>query len=273
MYIAMSVKRSSIIYLALALVLGVAAAFLVQRWTAQRFADIQKKADGETTQVVVAAREIEFGTTIEATHLATVVWPATAIPVGSYHDVQEVVGKMSKYYILPGEPILAPRIADPRSGALLAGMIETNKRAVAVRVDDVVGVAGFLLPGSHVDVVASRRVDQDRYDTRTILTNLKVLAVDQTASAGGQDKPVVVRAVTLEADPAQAELLIKATREGSVQLALRNPGDHAVPQAVVSLERAQSARPVRRAPDQGESSASPITVIRGTHIGADPARR
>ena len=269
----MAVKRSSVIYIGLALILGIVAAYLAQRWAEQRFSDMEKKASGENTIVVVAAREIEFGKRIESDHLTVVRWPASAVPAGAFHDVNEIVGKLSKYNILPGEPVLALRIADPHSGDLLASMIGPNKRAVAVRVDDVVGVAGFLLPGSHVDVVASRRIDEAHYDTRTILNNLKVLAVDQTASSSGQDKPVVVRAVTLETDPQQAELLVKATREGSVQLALRNPQDQVVSQAQQEPLKPDASKPVA-APTMSHSKnpANHLTVIRGTQIGNDPAQ-
>lgn len=270
----MAVKRSSVIYVGLALILGIVAAYLAQHWAEQRFSDMEKKASGENTMVVVAAREIEFGKRIEPDHLTAVRWPASAVPAGAFHDANEIVGKLSKYNILPGEPVLAQRIADPHSGDLLASMIGPNKRAVAVRVDDVVGVAGFLLPGSHVDVVASRRIDQDRFDTRTILSNLKVLAVDQTASSSGQDKPVVVRAVTLETDLKQAELLVKATREGSVQLALRNPDDQSVPQVVEEPAKSDaSKRPVVPATSRTEPPANHLTVIRGTQIGNDPVQR
>ncbi|HVT35182.1 MAG TPA: Flp pilus assembly protein CpaB, partial [Nevskiaceae bacterium] len=178
----MSSKRSSMVYVALALLLGTGSAFLVQRWAEQRMVAAQQHAADEGAQVVVAAREIEFGKRIEPNHLKLVPWPASALPEGAFSNLSDVVGKLSKHDILPGEPVLAARVADPASGALLASLIEPNKRAVAVRVDDVVGVGGFLLPGSRVDVVASRRIEENRYDTRTVLYNLKVLAVDQTAS-------------------------------------------------------------------------------------------
>jgi pilus assembly protein CpaB len=139
-------------------------------------------------------------------------------------------------------------------------------------VDDVVGVAGFLLPGSRVDVLASQRLEHDRYVTRTVLHDLKVLAVDQTATAGGEDKPVVVRAVTLEADPKQAERLVQATREGSVQLLLRNPEDHALPPAAEAAPAAAAAAPAPTAAPRAATSA-PVTIIRGTHVNSSEARQ
>ncbi len=255
-------KRSSAVILGLALLLGLAAAFLAQRWARERIDDAEQHAARSLAQVVVAAREIEFGRRIDADSVKTVDWPAHAVPAGAFTDPARVVGQLSKYHILAGEPLLAARVADPQTSPLLAGLIEPSKRAVTVRVDDVVGVAGFLLPGSRVDVVASRTLDHQRYETRTILHNLRVLAVDQqTAGTAGEDKPVVVRAVTLETDPKEAERLVQATREGTVQLALRNPEDQELPQAAEAASRpaAVAARP----------SATTVTVIRGTHINAE----
>ncbi len=121
-------------------------------------------------------------------------------------------------------------------------------RAITVRVDDVVGVAGFLLPGNHVDIVAARK-QNDRATTETILMDINVLAVDQTSN---QDKnePVVVRAVTLEMTPKQAEILVRAREEGRIQLTLRNPTDDAVPSAA----RRRSLRR-RRRPRRAEEGA------------------
>ncbi len=261
----MTNRRNILIFLMLAAILGLGSAFLAQRWTEGRMDEARQQASSKLTKVVVAKGEITFGKRIDQSTIKTVDWPKDAVPPGAFHMMEDVVGRQSKYHILPGEPILEPRVADPNKSPLLAGLIEPNKRAVTVRVDDVVGVAGFLLPGSHVDVLASRRLDSDRYDTRTVLHNLKVLAVDQTASTGSEDKPVVVRAVTLEADLKQAEVLVQATSEGSVQLALRNPEDDAVP--VV----AEAPAPVRTAPRR--TSSNQVTVIRGTHSNSAETRQ
>jgi pilus assembly protein CpaB len=262
----MTNKRNVFVLLVLAAVFGLGAALLAQHWAEQRMDAAQEQASSKLTQVIVAAQDIEFGKRIEPGAIKSVNWPVDVVPPGTYHDPAQVIGKQSKYHIMTGEPILEPRLADPDKSPLLAGLIEPNKRAVSVRVDDVVGVGGFLLPGSRVDVLASRRLDDDKYETRTILHHLKVLAVDQTASAGGEDKPVVVRAVTLEADPQQAEALVQATREGTVQLALRNPDDQTIP-AVAEVPK-PAPPPVQR-----RSSGNQITVIRGTHTNSAETRQ
>jgi Flp pilus assembly protein CpaB len=148
----------------------------------------------------------------------------TNAAVGDHYDkVDQVVGLIALQKVIAGEILLKERFADRNAGSTLAAIVKPDMRAVTVRVDDVIGVAGFLMPGNHVDVVAARMVDQ-RAETRTVLRNLNVLAVDQTASQD-KDQPVVVRAVTLEMSPKQAEVLVKAREEGRIQLTLRNPLD------------------------------------------------
>jgi pilus assembly protein CpaB len=156
-------------------------------------------------------------------------------------------------------------------GSTLASLIAPDKRAISVRVDDVVGVGGFLLPGNRVDVLATKTTNagSNSATSRTILENLRVLAVDQTA---GTDKtqPVVVRAVTLEMSATEAEALVTAQTEGKLQLALRNPLNlekkavavvPPAPAPVVAMAAAPVPRPVvqRSAKPQGGA----ITLIRG----------
>ena len=141
-------------------------------------------------------------------------------------------------------------------------------RAVTVRVDDVVGVAGFLLPGNHVDVLATKLDQRSRTArTETILKNLKVLAVDQTASTDSND-PVIVRAVTLQMLPEQSETLVKAKEEGTIQLTLRNP----LEQIAVEVPKAKPAAPQQRVAASAPRRSSSITVIRGTRVDVTKAK-
>lgn len=218
-------------------------------------------------QVVVAAMEIPFGTKVEARHLHVITLPK-GTPVGDhYGKPDEVVGLIAMQKVISGEILLKERFADHTSGNTLAAVVKPDMRAVTVRVDDVVGVAGFLLPGNHVDVVAARmHNDTQRAEAETVLRNLNVLAVDQTASQD-KDQPVVVHAVTLEVSPKQAEVLVKAREEGKIQLTLRNPLDdrdsssepaHVVAQAPARVKKghAQVVRPAGNA----------VTIIRGTNV-------
>jgi pilus assembly protein CpaB len=267
--------RSPYVSLGLAVVFGLGAALFASRWLSGRMAAAE---DGlGSTPVVVAAVEISFGARIRPEDLRAVAWPKDSVPEGAYRNADEVAGKYASAKLVPGEVVLRSRALSEVGGSALSGLIEPNKRAITVRVNDVIGVAGFLLPGNRVDVLATR-VDDRRATTRTLLQNLKVLAVDQTQGAqADQDRPVVVRAVTLEMDPGEAEQLVAATEEGSVQLALRNPEDLTVARAP---ERIAAAAPkaavvrAARAPARAQSTAGPardaVTVIRQTQVARSP---
>jgi len=239
-----------------ALLLGVTAAFMANNWIEER---LQPVVDSSGTPVVVAALEIPFGTRIEPAHIKVVDWPSGEAPKGSISDPAVIEGKISKQSFLPGEVILEERVVEHLGGSTLASIVEQNKRAVTVRVNDVIGVAGFLLPGNRVDILFTKR-QGSRSVTQTILQDIKVLAVDQTASTD-KDRPVVVRAVTIELTPAEAEILVKATSEGNLQLTLRNPLD--------SELVAKKDEPVKKAPAKrvwtGDGKVN-ITVIRGTDV-------
>jgi pilus assembly protein CpaB len=249
--------RGSIL-IVLSLLLAVGAAWVANGWLQARAAT-PDSGKSPTASVVTAAMDIPFGTKIEARHLATIQMLLGSEPTGSFHDIKEVEGKVSRAALLSGEILLAGRFADQGSGSTLAAVIEKNMRAVTLRVDDVVGVAGFLLPGNRVDVLGSRDVGSNEAVTETILENVRVLAVDQTA-ATEKNEPVVVRAVTLEVTPEQAEDLVKWKEQGSIQLTLRNPLDE-------SVEKKPEAKPVvAQAPARRKPQVPLVTVIRGTEV-------
>ncbi len=246
------------VLIVLSLLLGIGAAYVANNWVQRRTA----ATDTAQVAVVVAATEIPFGTQVEARHLRVIqMMPGTA-PDGVFHDPASVVGRVSTGTVLAGELLLASRLVAHESGSALSAVVAPSMRAVTVRVDDVVGVAGFLLPGNRVDVLASRKLEPTHAATETILHNVKVLAVDQTA-ATEKNQPVVVRAVTLELSPSQAEVLVCHKEEGSIQLTLRNPLDDTVP-AVAAVEPA----PVKRAVRGPVAIERPpgVTVIRGTQV-------
>jgi len=207
-----------------AIALGLGATWYANQWLISSTAAPVAEATMSTTPVVVAALEIPFGQKIEASHLKTINWPEATMPEGVFNDPDLIVGKIANTKIMQNEMVIKSRIVDKVGGSVLAAIVSPNKRAVTVRVNDVLGVAGFLLPGNRVDVLATRQENDERAETETILEDLKVLAVDQTASTE-EDKPIVVRTVTVEADPKGAEQLVRASEEGSVQLVLRNPTD------------------------------------------------
>lgn len=248
-----------------AVTLGVGATWLANRWLHSRLMPVEA-AEANTTALVVAALEIPFGKKIEAAHLKTIAWPSDNLPEGSFDDVSKVEGRIANQKIMKGELVLEQRVVEDVNGSTLSAILTPGMRAITVRVNDVIGVGGFLLPGNRVDVLASRKDGNRRAHTNIILEDLKVLAVDQTASTE-TDKPVVVRAVTLELDPKQAEKLVKATEEGSVQLALRNPLDEesVLAKAPPKPVKKKAYKPV----DPGWGS---VTVIRGTTVDKSKVR-
>lgn len=209
--------------------------------------------------VIVAAREIPYGQIIEDSHLRVVAWPAEAAPADVFTSKEELIGMIVNQTALTGDLMLKARVVEKLEGSRLSALIERNKRAITVRVDDVNGVAGFLLPGNRVDVLATRLINS-RATTRTLLQDIKVLAIDQKANPD-KDDPVVVRAVTLEADLDQAAQLSAATTEGRIQLVLRNPDDR----DLQINERPAVSKPVARN-RKSTSATKEITIIRGTSV-------
>ena len=253
-------KRRGIVLVFLSLLMAVGAAFVANKWIAARV--LPGDAAGNSAQLVAAAMPIPFATKVEARHLKLVEMPEGLTPDGFFKTVDEVIGQVSTTNIARGEILVSERFRVHSAGSTLAALVNENMRAVTVRVDDVVGVAGFLLPGNTVDVLASRKAGQSRAVTETILRNIKVLAVDQTASTDNNE-PVIVRAVTLEMEPKQAEVLFQARTEGTIQLTLRNPLEiePEPPEPAPPVQRVVRKAPVNRAPPPSE-----VTVIRGTSV-------
>lgn len=252
------VKRRGVVLIFLSLLMAVGAAFVANRWVVARVMPDQE-IGANSAQVVAAAMSIPFATKVEGRHLKLVEIPEGLTPDGFFEAIQDVLGKVSTTNISRGEILVTERFRTHTTGSTLAALVTENMRAVTVRVDDVVGVAGFLLPGNTVDILASRKTRDRRVVTETILRNIKVLAVDQTASAE-TNEPVIVRAVTLEMKPKQAEALFQARVEGSIQLTLRNPLE-AEPEPPPPPKKRVVRRPVKRSPGPTE-----VIVIRGTSV-------
>jgi pilus assembly protein CpaB len=256
------VRRRGPLLLMISLLLAALAAWVANNWLAARTA---AKPAPTQEQVVVAAIDIPLGTKIEQRHLSLISMLPGQAPKGSFHSYADVLGKVASSSMISGEILLAPRLADSGGGSALASVVDKNMRAVTVRVDDVVGVAGFLLPGNRVDVIASEKDGLGtQVRTSTILSNVKVLAVDQTASSDN-NQPVVVHAVTLEVTPSDAEILLKGKTAGSIQLTLRNPLDES--DARTRQPPPEPPRPVKvKVPAAPRQPVPEVMVIRGTQV-------
>jgi pilus assembly protein CpaB len=216
--------------LTLSIVFGLGAVFFAKQWMDSQTQPTTEVEVVERLPVVIAAQEVLPGTVLEDKHLSTKLLEKAWASESYFSEEQMVVGKVVSTTIFPNEIIMQQRLSVPGEGATLAAVIPEDKRAITIRVNDVIGVAGFLLPGNKVDVLNTVSYGKNSANTLTVLKDIKVLAVDQTARTN-DNKPVIVRAVTLEVSPKEAEKLLTAKSKGEIQLALRNP--HAIEQKVV----------------------------------------
>src|SRR5471032_1598252 len=187
-----------------------------------------------TRPVVVAASDLDIGAELRREDIRIIDWPANAVPANAFSDPKDVIGRGLILPVIENEPLLPMKLASKEAGAGLPPAIPPGLRAVSVRVNEVIGVAGYVLPGTHVDVVATVSPTQQQGDmtSKVILTNVLVLAAGTKIERGDPDKnkPMPVSVVTLLVDPEEAERLTLASTEGKIQLALRNPLDKAIPQ-------------------------------------------
>ena len=244
------------------------AAVGANNWLNTRLLESAESVEGDV--VVAAALEIPYGTKVESRHIKLLELPKGTAPSGAYRSMEDVQGMVAKMPIESGEVLLGSRFVEHDQGSTLAALVENNMRAVTVRVNDVIGVAGFLLPGNRVDVIAVRGGrGNTRASSETVLHNIKVLAVDQTTATEEND-PVIVRAVTLELTPPQALVLTKAKAEGTIQLTLRNPVDDQIQVAQVAKPAPIAApkRVIRRVVPQETT----VQVIRGTRVAKEKTK-
>jgi len=181
-----------------------------------------------TRQVVVANAELSLGTELRRDDLKTVEWPTSAVPEGAFDNPAALVGRGLIASIVRNEPILPGKLASKEAGSGLPAIIPTGKRAMSVRVNEVIGVAGYVLPGTHVDVLATQSPTNRSEDmtSKVVLSNVQVLTAGTRLEQDGKDgKPMQVTVVTLVVTPEEAERLTLASTEGKIQLALRNPLD------------------------------------------------
>lgn len=237
-----------------------------------------KVGAGTTVQIALAGRDLELGTVLKEADVKLTPW-AGAVPLGATARVEDLVGRGVITPIYAKEPIIDSRLAPRGAGGGLASMIPPGKRAVAIRVNEVVGVAGFVVPGMRVDVLISGNPPGGNNSqgtlTRTLLQNLEVLSAGQDFKKDAEGKPIAVQVVNMLVTPEEAEQLSLAASQTSIQLVLRNPLDHVISktpgtamQAIfggpkINLPQAAAApRPARpAAPRQGPHPEPAVTYI------------
>lgn len=246
----------ALVMIAISLIAGIAAMVLAFRWLNQQSGVASEK-------VVVAAVDLNVGESIGPRQMRVVDWPSGSVPAGAFHRVEDVDQRVTKINVVRDEPIVEAKLAAKGTRGGLSAVIGQGKRAITVRVNDVVGVAGFALPGNYVDVIVNTRddsqSDRERSVSKIVLEKILVLAVAQ--EAGRDDtKPKVVSAVTLEVTPEEAEKIDLARSVGSLSLVLRNQIDPQSPKTAgvtkdLLLGRQVSAVPAPAAP-------TPVTIVK-----------
>jgi pilus assembly protein CpaB len=182
----------------------------------------------DTVQVVVATEKLNLGNRLTEPQMRLASWPRATLPEGSFSDFKDIVGRAVIMPLSANEPVLESKLASKEAGAGLGSVIPEGMRAVAVRVNDVIGVAGFVVPGTHVDIIIVGSPSQNGLTTSKIfLENVQVLAAGQNVERDVNGKPQSSQVVTMLVTPEDAQKLALAN-DSRIQLALRNPIDMAV---------------------------------------------
>jgi pilus assembly protein CpaB len=242
-------NKRALAVMAVAVLFGLFAVVLASRW-------LLMQPSANSGRIVVAGADINLGQRLAPEMLKLVEWPADSVPKGAFSDPQKLAGRVLRSSVLVGEPVSEAKLAPSGTVGGLSALIAEGKRAITVRVNDVIGVAGFALPGTFVDIIVSTQKDppadgsrRDESISKIVLERILVLAVAQEVNRD-ETKPRVVNAVTLEVTPEQAEKLDLARSVGTLSLALRNQID---PQPVqtegaTKLTLLPEAKPAKPAP-------------------------
>ncbi len=216
----------ALVMVIISIIIGLGAVVLASRW-------VDEKATVKSSKVVVAATDVDLGTPLSPQMLKIADWPTGSVPAGAFADIKVLDTRVLKTSVSRGEPVLESKLAPLGATGGLSAVIKEGNRAMTVRVNDVVGVAGFALPGNYVDIVVNtvdetaKAADGNNSISKIVLEHILVLAVAQEQNRD-ETKPKVVNAVTLEVTPDQAEKLDLARSVGSLSLVLRNQIDASI---------------------------------------------
>lgn len=260
------------VILVLALVSGLLAAYLAFRFLRQpAVPGVVQASEAPTVQVVVANRDMNFGEFVTEQDIRVIDWPASVVPDGFASDPQQVVGRGLLMPVRLNEPFLSSKIANPEAGAGVPLGIEEGMRAMAVRVNDVIGVAGFIQPNQRVDVLVT--LDQAAVGepvTQVVLQDIQVLGIGQMTAVNDENQAVLVPVVTLLVDPADSERLTHAEDRGKIRLALRNTLDRDTVETqgvrtreLISTRRVTTPVGTRRTVPRQPTGVS-VRIFRGT---------
>lgn len=249
----------TLLMLLVAALAGLAAVVLASRWMVQQSA-------GSTVKVAVANTDINLGQRLAPEFVKLVDWPRESMPPGALTDLKAIDGRVTKASVMRGEPVLESKLTPAGTKGGLSAVIADGKRAITVRVNDVVGVAGFALPGSFVDIIVNTQKDNktatgtEQSISKIVLEKILVLAVAQEVNRD-ETKPKVVNAVTLEVSPEEAEKLDLARSVGSLSLVLRNQTEGRPVDTAGATKRTLLNEPVIQAAAPATPIAKAIQVV------------
>jgi len=255
-------KYGTLIALAVAVVFGIMAVVLANRWMSTRQDNVAMTEQIPITQVVIAARDLDIGTKLSQENLTLADWPKANVPKGAFTKVEDVVDRVTVTKMIAGKPLVAAELAGEGSGVGLVAQIRPGYRAMSIRVDEVIGVGGFILPATFVDIIAVEKRG-DKMVGDTLLERVPVLAVAQETFVE-EGKAKLVKTVTMELSQRQAEKLAAQINQGPIHLILRNPTDLGEMVEIKEEEKPVVKRRVYRAPaPKKEDSEFKIEVIQG----------
>jgi pilus assembly protein CpaB len=251
-------NKRAFIVMAVAIVFGLAAVVFASRW-------LLNQPSGNAGRIAVAAADISLGQRLAPEMFKLAEWPADSVPKGAFTDLQKLSGRVLKSNLQMGEPVSESKLAPSGTLGGLSALIAEGKRAITVRVNDVIGVAGFALPGNYVDIIVSMQKDaapgsttREQSISKIVLERILVLAVAQEVNRD-ETRPKVVNAVTLEVTPEQAEKLDLARSVGTLSLALRNQID---PQSAATSGATKLTLLPSPAPTPPKPAAQPVPAAR-----------
>ena len=265
-------RTSTIVMIAFAVLFGLLAVFVAQSWlnsaAEQRMRSLEaNKKPVSTHTIVVASKPLRFGNELTAAQLREAQWPEASLPSGSFAKISDILNGGKRVALTatePNEPVLNSKITGPGQRATLSAMLRDGLKAATIRVNDIDGVGGFVLPGDHVDVALTRQVDKGNCSTEVVLQNVRVLAIDQIADER-LDKPAVVKAVTLEVDVVGAQKLSLSASIGSLSLMLRKAGEASNQYTrKITLEDLGAPSTPKATPPQGPVSVTTVGVRRAS---------
>lgn len=252
-------QYGTLIALAVAVIFGIVAVILANQWLSTQVSEdkvIVQEQKIPLTKIVVAGQDLDIGSLLNEQTLLLVDWPKANVPQGAFESIEEVKDRVTVTRVVAGVPVVAAELEAPGSGAGLVASIEPGMRAMAIRVNEVIGVAGFVLPNTFVDIISVQN-----NVAQTVLKRIEVLAIAQQTFVE-EGKAKVVSTVTLELTPKQVLKLSETVLKGAITLALLNPAEDMLeppkPEPVKVAKKRRAYKPAPKIPTYD------VVVIKGT---------